>query len=271
VPPELPPKLVELLDADEIVRPEMMLRALLNLFDDLESVEQLRLMTRMKDRFVALVSHELRTPLTSISGFSLTLLQQWDTTSDDDRRTFVTVINEQAERMIRLVNDVLVLARIKAGALETHPQYVDVAAAIDLAIRNVAGDVDVRVDGPADLHAWIDPDHFEQALVNYLGNAKKYGSPPIRVITRRRHDAVEVRVTDEGSGVPPEFAPHLFAEFAQVPRAAASTQVGTGLGLSIVDQLMRAQHARAWYEPNEPRGACFVLELPTSPPTTSGA
>ncbi len=248
---------------------EPTMRAFLNLLEDLESVEQLRMITRMKDRFVALVSHELRTPLTSISGFTSTLLARWDEISDLDRREFLRIIDDQADRMIRLVNDLLILSRIHAGELVPEPVFVDVADEVARAIETFPG-ADVANTCPQGRLVYVDRGHLHQAIVNYIGNAIKYGDPPIAVSADVHESHVDIRVVDHGTGVSDDFVPQLFMEFAQAERAGETTQVGTGLGLSIVRQLMRAQGAEAWYEPNEPHGARFVLRIPTGPGTTPG-
>lgn len=240
---------------------EPTLRAFLSLLEDLESVEQLRMVTRMKDRFIALVSHELRTPLTSIAGFTSTLLDRWELIGDGDRRAFLEIIDAQADRMIRLVNDLLVLSRIQAGELDPEPEFVDVAMAAARAAETFP-DAEIVISCGTGLRAFVDPDHLHQALVNYLGNAIKYGAEPIEVSARQHDSHVDILVRDTGPGVPPDFVPRLFSEFAQARPADPTTQQGTGLGLSIVRQLMHVQGGDAWYEPVEPHGACFVVRIP---------
>jgi signal transduction histidine kinase len=98
--------------------------------------------------------------------------------------------------------------------------------------------------------------------LNYVGNAFKYGAPPIAVELLDAGDMVEVRVRDGGEGIPPEFAPHLFEKFAQASTGSTRGASGTGLGLSIVQGLARANGGEAWFEPNEPSGSVFGVRVP---------
>ena len=222
--------------------------------------EELRAADEMKSHFVAVASHELRTPLTSILGFSSTLLRFWPQLSEDQRRDQVAIIDEQARRLARLVDDLLTLSRIEAGVLETRPTSVDVTGAVRRVVDAFPErSVDITVAVPPEARVAADPDHLEQILMNYLANALKYGSPPYEVEARAKGRGVEIRVRDRGQGVPQGFEDRLFEKFAQAPSAHGA---GTGLGLSIVRGLAEAQGGRAWYEPNEPQGACFAVRLP---------
>jgi signal transduction histidine kinase len=120
----------------------------------------------------------------------------------------------------------------------------------------------VEFDAPTPLLVVADRDHVEQMLLNYVSNALKYGEPPYSVRLSEQDGFAIVRVCDAGSGVPDEFLPQLFERFARGPWAIQQGISGTGLGLSIVRELARAQSGEAWYEPNQPTGACFCLRLP---------
>jgi PAS domain S-box-containing protein len=225
--------------------------------------EELRKADELKSHFVAIASHELRTPLTSILGFASTLLRFWSRLTDEQRRSQVAIVEEQAQRLSRLVDDLLTMSRIEAGVLETRTRNVHLASAVARfveAFPDRAPDIVLGVDDAVRVKA--DPDHLEQILVNYVSNALKYGEPPIRVEARGDGDWVAIRVRDEGQGVPPEFEARLFEEFAQAPSAHGGS--GTGLGLSIVRGLAVAQGGDAWYERNEPHGSCFAVRLPAA-------
>lgn len=226
------------------------------------TVERLTDIDHIKSRFVAMASHELRTPLTSISGFSSTLRARWDEIGEQDRWEYMVIIDEQSERLAKLVDDLLVLSRIESGALHTHP----VPVPLDLSIRGVLSDlgidtfVDVDVPVTATVHA--DPGQLELMIANYMTNAVKYGGAPICVDTTFHDRFIDVVVRDNGAGVPEDVAPNLFEEFVRGEAHAAAQIEGTGLGLSIVRGLARAQGGEAWYEPNHPHGAAFGLRLP---------
>jgi signal transduction histidine kinase len=223
--------------------------------------EELRAADEMKSHFVAVASHELRTPLTSILGFATTLLRFWGRLSDEQRRGQVGIIEEQAQRLARLVDDLLTLSRIEAGVLETRPQEVDVSRAVDQAVGSFPSrDGVVEVSVAPGISVRADPDQLQQILVNYLSNAMRHGAPPFELEARQDGGWVEITVRDGGGGVPDTFRSRLFEAFAQAPSAHGAG--GTGLGLSIVRGLAEAQGGRAWFEPNEPRGSCFAIRLP---------
>lgn len=223
---------------------------------------ELRAADEMKSHFVAIASHELRTPLTAVLGFASTLLAHWDRLPEDERRAQVGMIDRQARVLARLVDDLLTMSRIEGGALEIRPRPVDVLESVqDLLMAVGCRDDEVAIDVVDGLEVLADPDHFRQIVTNYLTNALKYGRTPIRIEAVPANGAVEVRIRDQGEGVPPDFVPRLFERFAQAPGVAEAHR-GTGLGLSIVRGLAQAHGGEAWYEPNEPRGACFGVRLP---------
>jgi PAS domain S-box-containing protein len=223
---------------------------------------ELRAADEMKSHFVAIASHELRTPLTAVLGFASTLLAHWDRIPEEERRAQVGMIDRQARVLARLVDDLLTMSRIEGGALEIRPRPVDVLESVqDLLMAVGCRDDEVAIDVVDGLEVLADPDHFRQIVTNYLTNALKYGRTPIRIEAAPANGAVEVRIRDQGEGVPPDFVPRLFERFAQAPGVAEAHR-GTGLGLSIVRGLAQAHGGEAWYEPNEPRGACFGVRLP---------
>ena len=115
-----------------------------------------------------------------------------------------------------------------------------------------------------ELVAVVDPAHLTRILDNYVGNAVKYGDPPICIEAELVGDFVELRVRDHGPGVPPELVPRLFTKFDRGDTPATRATHGTGLGLSIVKGLAEANHGDARYQRNEPNGGCFVVRLPAA-------
>jgi signal transduction histidine kinase len=232
-------------------------------------VEQLQELDRLKTRFVAMASHELRTPLASIGGFASTLRERWDQIREPDRLEYIGIIDEQGQRLSRLVDDLLVLSRIESGALHTNPESVELDHSIRMVLTELGVEPDVRVLVPAKATVHADPDHLEQILVNYMTNALKYGSAPITVESSVHDEFVELVVRDSGTGVPVDVEALLFEEFARGQQHTAAQVDGTGLGLSIVRGLARAQGGDAWYEPNRPNGAVFGVRLPIAAPAAS--
>jgi signal transduction histidine kinase len=217
----------------------------------------------MRD-FIAVASHDLRTPITVVKGFAQTIRAEWGALAESDMLTYLGMIERQADQLARLVDDLLTVSRIDAAVLDPDPRPLGVAAAVEEILREHSFDTGtVTVDVPPDLVALVDPDHFSRIVSNYLGNARFHGAPPIRVEGRCEGREVVVRVCDSGNGVPASFRPRLFDRFARRDRAKAGDR-GTGLGLSIVMGLARAAGGYAWYEDNEPNGACFAVRLPSA-------
>ena len=223
--------------------------------------EQLEAVNRLKSEFVSMTSHELLTPLTSILGFAWILRSRWEALPEDKRRHFVEMIDDQAHGLQRLVNQLLEMGRIEAGAIATDSRVIDVEQTLrGVAHELAAPGTPFEVACPEGLEALADPHHVRQILVNYMGNALKYGVPPFVVEATAVTYSVEIRVRDQGDGVPSDFTPNLFQKFSRA--GTARGRHGFGLGLSIVQALAEAQGGRAWYEPNEPKGACFCFSLP---------
>lgn len=224
--------------------------------------EELRLANQLKSEFVAVASHELQTPVAPIAGFASTLVSQWDELSDDRRREYVHAIDRQAKRLSRLVNDLLTTSRIEAGRVDVRAKAVSLGSIVAEALVEVgAGPSDIRLSGLEDVRALADPDLVQRIVVNYVGNALKYGEPPFAIEARQAGEWVELRMRDAGGGIAAEFVPRLFGKFA---RETGASVPGTGLGLFVVRGLARAQGGDAWYESNHPRGSCFAVRLPAA-------
>lgn len=213
----------------------------------------------MRD-FVAVASHDLRTPLASILGASSTLQRAWDKVTPEQRTEFLAIVERQAQHLSRMVDDLLTLSSIEAGALHTKSQVVALRETVERVAKNFGTQASQITIRACELAIMTDPDHLERMLVNFIGNAFKYGEPPIEIEASDAGAWVEIRVRDHGRGVAEEFVPRLFGKFARGD--AARTKGGTGLGLSIVQGLVRANGGETWYEPNVPHGSCFALRLP---------
>jgi signal transduction histidine kinase len=244
-----------------ITRLALLLRAEQRLRDELNlRNERLLELDRMKDGFIASVSHELRTPLTAIRGFAITMTERWEQLTDEDKLTFLHTIDQQARRLNRLVDTVLLLSKIRAGRISSVRQPVDLTESARAAVDELRLDVEIDVRGGTPAVVEADPDEIYQIFVNLLVNAGRYGAAPIRVQITSDNGDVTTRVSDEGEGVADEFVPHLFDNFTQAPNAG-STQ-GSGLGLAIVKGLVENADGEVWYEHVRPHGACFVIRLP---------
>jgi PAS domain S-box-containing protein len=235
-------------------------------FRDVSSERQVE---QMKSDFVSTVSHELRTPLTSIYGFGETLMRADVDFTDAERLTFLRYMVSESERLIAIVDDLLNVARLEAGTLALALGPVDAAEAAREAVaagEAYAGDthrfaVDVPQDG---LVVRADREKLGQVLANLVDNAVKF-SPEggtISVSARRRADAAEIVVADEGIGIQPADRRRIFTKFFRSERSAAARPAGTGLGLFLVRGLLLAMGGRIWVESEEGRGSRFTFELP---------
>ncbi|HEY7560717.1 MAG TPA: GAF domain-containing protein [Gaiellaceae bacterium] len=231
-------------------------------------VSRERAVEDLKSDFVAAVSHELRTPLTSIYGFAETLMRVDVDFSEAERDTFLRYIGTESERLIRIVDDLLNVARLEAGTLEVTLAPTDVGEVAREAAAAVApgsaGPSHIEVDvEPGALTVAADREKLARVLGNLLDNAVKY-SPAggrIEVDARRLADSAEISVADEGIGIPRADRERVFTKFFRADREGAAHE-GTGLGLFLVRGLVTAMGGRVWVESEEGRGSRFTFELP---------
>ena len=229
-----------------------------------------RSVEQMKSDFVSTVSHELRTPLTSIYGFAETLLRQDVLFGEEERATFLRYIASESERLTAIVDRLLSVAQLDTGDMAVQLADTDVGAVVSEAVRTLEA-----ADGPdghrivvalADepLAAAADRDKLGQVLAHLLDNAVRY-SPAggtVTVAARRRDDAVEVSVEDEGIGIPHAEQERIFRKFYRGDAAAGAVGAGaTGLGLFLAEGLVNAMGGRIRVDSDEGRGSTFVLEL----------
>jgi signal transduction histidine kinase len=241
--------------------------------DRAEAEYQLHAALTRVDTTLGSVLHELRTLLATNLGSSRALREDWDALPEAEKLHLVERIELTEGRMERLLGKLLAVARARPGAEVASPEVIEVAGLVAGCVATIGEPaVDVRVTCPAGLVACADPENAVEILANYLENSLKYGEPPLEIIGLARDSQVEIRVCDSGPGLSEEFVPPPFEPFSRQPHAAAGP--GIGLGLSLVASLAEANGGEAWYEPNEPTGACFCLRLPGAPgpaPSTSPA
>ncbi|GAB2878602.1 ATP-binding protein [Nocardioides pacificus] len=234
--------------------------------------EQLRELDRLKDDFVSTVTHELRTPLTSIRAFAEILLDNPDLDTDE-RRRFLQPLVEETERLTRLINQVLDLARLEARAAEWKVRPVDLRSVVSASTtsteklrrqRDVRLEVDVADDLP---RVSADHDRVVQVMVNLLGNAVKFADPEqgeVHVRATRAGDEVRIDVQDNGPGVPDDDLAVIFDKFRQGGDTHRDRPAGTGLGLPISREIIDHLGGRLWVEPSTGRGATFSFTLPVA-------
>jgi signal transduction histidine kinase len=225
--------------------------------------ERLRALNDARTDFVATVSHELRTPVAVILGLSETLLRNRAKLSDEEAEDALERIARQAERLSRLVADVLELSRLDAGRLEVRPAPIDMRQAAEeaLAVIPAPEGCTVGIEVPSGLVAIADELRFEQVLVNLLTNAYRYGGPNVVIEGSEEGGEIVMRVRDDGSGVPARLLPTLFERFN---RGANVPPGGTGLGLAIAKGFIDAFGGSIRYMGGN--GATFEIRLPRAEP-----
>ncbi|WP_030243892.1 MULTISPECIES: sensor histidine kinase [unclassified Streptomyces] len=242
----------------------------------LRDTEARRRTERSHAELIATVAHELRSPLTSVKGFTATLLAKWERFTDDQKRLMLETVDADADRVTRLIAELLDISRIDSGRLELRRQPVDIAAAVGrhiqayVAAGQPADRFLLRVQQPLpDL--WADPDKIDQVLSNLLENAVRHGEGTVTIdITATaspregeysEHAATSVTVSDEGPGIPEESMNRVFTRFWR-----GSKRGGTGLGLYIVKGIVEAHGGTITVGRAPGAGAEFRFTLPVSAP-----
>ena len=215
---------------------------------------------------VSTVAHELRSPLTSVKGFTATLLAKWDRFDDDQKRHMLATVNADADRVTRLIGELLDVSRIESGRLELRKQVIDVEAIVrnDVAARVAAGERAARfvVRREGDLgEIWADPDKVAQVVGNVVENAVRHGAGTVTVVITPAGTGVAVTVTDEGEGIRPEVASRVFRKFWR-----GSAIRGTGLGLFIAKGIVDAHGGSIEAGGTEAGGAMVRFSLPAGTP-----
>jgi signal transduction histidine kinase len=214
------------------------------------------------------IAHELRSPLTSVKGFSSTLIKRWDKFTDEQKREFVETIHFDAERMSRIVSEVLDLARLESGRLELRLANVNLAAmtaGVAESYGNLPGSDRVKIDIPGELTAWADSDRIGHVVGNLIENAIKFSDEgTILVTAKSSNGGVELTVSDEGVGIDPEHLPHVFD--GPAPSAGKATPLGTGLGLYLSRRLVEAHGGELEAVSTPGAGSTFTLHLSAQAP-----
>jgi len=224
---------------------------------------------------ISTVAHELRSPLTSVKGFSSTLLRRWDRFTDDQKRLMLQTIEADADRVTRLITELLDISRIDAGRLQVRKQPVDVYAAIERHIERFVASGYERERFALSGHesalpeVWADPDRLDQILANLMENAVRHGEGTVTLTVAPARqdggDAVAVTISDEGEGIPPENYPMIFTRFWHRSRRG-----GTGLGLYVVRGLVEAHDGKVGVGQAVSGGAEFRFTLPAGAPEGVG-
>ena len=235
----------------------------------LHDVTEQRKLDDSRREFVANVSHELRTPLTNVRGYAETLMSADDIDRDIQMR-FLGVISSEADRMTRIVKDLLTLTRLDYNRMEMHMQRMDLRELGQKAAAAMEGQaksqgLTLTCDLPAEMPAVTgDPERIQQVIINIITNAIKYNKPQgsIAITGGVEAEQVFLRVEDTGIGVPKADLERLFERFYRVDKARSRESGGTGLGLAIAKQIVETHGGRIGFDSEYGKGSIVTLYLP---------
>jgi len=236
----------------------------------LRGTEQRTRLERSRADLVSTVAHELRSPLTSVKGFTATLLAKWTRFTDDQKRVMLETVNADADRVTRLITELLDVSRIESGRIEVHRELVDIPERARKVIsgRIAAGEAEdrFRIEAADGLpETWLDADKIDQILANLIENALRHGAGTVTTVVQPTMLAgspgVAVSVRDQGDGIAPELASRVFRQFWRAKRRG-----GAGLGLFIVKGLVEAHGGTIAVHSAPGGGAEFRFTVPAGAP-----
>ena len=222
---------------------------------------------RERSDLVATVAHELRSPLTGVKGFVQALLNRWDKLSDEQRKLMLTTVNADADRLVRLIAELLDVARIDTGRLSLYPRQADAAVLAQRVVNSVGAGTSRVIElstPPDDLpEIFADPDKFTQVLTNLVENAVRHGRGRVRVSLESGSlgagiPGVRICVDDEGDGIPLEMRNRIFTKFWKHGASG-----GSGLGMYIVGGLTRAHGGHVTVTDAPEIGARVMVDWPS--------
>lgn len=237
-----------------------------------QDISRLREVDRLKDEFVSIVSHELRTPLTSIRGSVQLVLDEPNAVPHPEHQQLLQIALNNCERLVRIINDMLDVAKIESGNITLKLKPVNVVDIVRQSIQVVEGPArlaQVTLDArlPARLRpVMVDPDRMVQALVNLLSNAVKFAphGSTVTITATGSDTAVTLTVADQGEGIAPENLHRLFRKFQQVDSSSSRRKGGTGLGLAITKALVEQHGGRIFVDSEVNKGTRFSFTLPAA-------
>jgi signal transduction histidine kinase len=218
---------------------------------------------RERSDLVATVAHELRSPLTGVKGFVATLLSKWDKLNDDQKKMMLETVNADADRLTRLIAELLDVARIDTGRLSLYPRPLDFQAAVDRVVASISAgtgrEIAFAVDGELP-SITADPDKLAQVVTNLVDNAIRHGEGQVTLTARpireeAAYDGVLLHVDDEGDGISPDIRSRVFTKFWK-----HGSRGGSGLGMYIIHGLVNA-HGGSVEIDDSPAGGARVSIL----------
>ncbi len=219
---------------------------------------------RERSDLVATVAHELRSPLTGVKGFVTTLLSKWDRLNDEQKKLMLTTVSTDAERLSRLITELLDVARIDTGRLSLYPREVDIVPVVERVVASVSAGTSRTIatahEAPA-ADVFADPDKLVQVVTNLVDNAVRHGEGAVTVRTGAGPLGLRVTVDDQGEGIPEALRDRVFTKFWK-----HGAQGGSGLGMYIANGLVRAHRGELTITDAPGGGARIVVDWPAEDP-----
>ena len=208
----------------------------------------------------------MRTPLTSIRGFSQTLLSSWDRIDDENKKKFIKIIEDQSNRLINLVENILTVSKANAGSTVMKKVFVNASINSIIPMFKEQYKSHKIIFAPQkDLPpARLDDDKFQQIMTNLIDNGSKYSEAgsTVLITTESKGDKIIIRVKDEGVGIKKEDSDKLFKKFSRIENHLTSKTQGNGLGLYITKQLVEVMNGQITFESEEGNGTTFIVTFP---------
>ncbi|HUN24278.1 MAG TPA: ATP-binding protein [Anaerolineales bacterium] len=241
---------------------------LVNIIGNVRDITRFREAERLKSTFISIVSHELKTPVSLIKGYAGTLRRKDANWNAETIEQGLQVIEEEADRLANLIEDLLDASRLQAGGLRLQMNAVSLPAIVQSVVDSFAGQGHshkIEVDFPSNFpYIQGDEDRLRQVLVNLLSNAIKYdpsgGTIRIKGVVQPR--SVLVSVSDEGAGIPAEDIERVFDRFYRAPTPVTQRAQGAGLGLYLARAIIDAHNGQIWARSNRRKGTAFYFSLP---------
>jgi len=222
-------------------------------------------MTNQED-FISTVSHELRTPLTSIRGFAQTMLTSWDKLDDENKKKFLTIIEQQSNRLINLVENILSVTKLpkESVILKNIDVNTSIMPVIQIIKQQYQTHKIITQFDETNPKISVDLEKFQQIMINILENAAKYSdeNSEITLITQHSKCEVSIKIQNEGSGISEEFREKIFEKFSRIDNPLTRKIQGSGLGLFITKTLVEKMNGSIDFQ-NIPNGVEFEIKFPT--------
>jgi len=235
-----------------------------------EANKRLKELDRLKDEFVSTVSHELRTPLTSVRAFSEILYDNANMVQEE-RQKYLDIMVKETERLTRLINEVLDLAKIESGRADWHMENIDLTEVLKEAVASTSqlfhekSVAIVELIPTFPIRVFADRDRIIQVVINLLSNAAKFSPPEKGQVTVRlyfKEREIRVEVADNGPGIHPDEQVKIFEKFKQITDLRNGKPKGTGLGLAICRRIIEYHNGAIWVESSPGEGSKFIFSLP---------